>query len=152
MRKVFAGLMAVLMLAVVVQFFLAASGAFDNAPNDESFGPHRGLGFLILFLALLATGAGAAARMPGRIVARAGLVLGLVVLQPVIAGIAGAVGEVDGASSAGELVFGLHGVNGLVIMALVATIVRTSRAPSPDPDEQPEVPASPVPRAVAPGS
>lgn len=36
MRRFFAGLAALQMLAVVTQFFLAASGAFDTAPNDES--------------------------------------------------------------------------------------------------------------------
>jgi hypothetical protein len=36
MRRVFAGLATLLVLVVVAQFFLAASGAFDTAPNDES--------------------------------------------------------------------------------------------------------------------
>ena len=45
MRKVFAVLATLLVLVVVAQFFLAASGAFDTAPNDESFQPHRALGY-----------------------------------------------------------------------------------------------------------
>jgi hypothetical protein len=40
MRKAFTGLAILLLMAVVVQFFLAASGAFDTAPNVESFQPH----------------------------------------------------------------------------------------------------------------
>ena len=37
MRKVFAGFATLLILAIVVQFFFAASGAFDTAPKDEAF-------------------------------------------------------------------------------------------------------------------
>ena len=39
LRKLFAVLATVLVLVVVTQFFLAASAAFDTAPNDESFRP-----------------------------------------------------------------------------------------------------------------
>lgn len=152
MRKVFIGLMAVLMVGVTVQFFLAASGAFDPAPPDESFGLHRGLGFLILLLALVATAVGALARMPGNVVGRSGLVLGLVVLQPVIAGIARAVADSDDGSTAGQMVFGLHGVNGLVIMGLVATTLRRSRAVAPGPDDLPEGLASPASGTTEAGS
>jgi len=55
LRKVFAGLAALLVLAVVAQFFLAASGAFDTAPKDESFQVHRGLGYGIVLFAVLST-------------------------------------------------------------------------------------------------
>lgn len=128
MRKVFTSLVALLMLAVIVQFFLAASGAFGTAPNDEAFGPHRALGYAILLLAIVVTLVGALARMPGRLIGMTGLVVGLNVLQPVIAGVASAVGESGGSTTtAGELVFGLHAVNGLIIMALLGTIVRRSR-------------------------
>jgi hypothetical protein len=151
-RKVFTGLMTVLMVTVAVQFFLAASGAFDPAPPDESFGLHRGLGFLILLLALVAIAVGALARMPGHVVGRTGLVLGLVVLQPVIAGVARAVADSDGGSTAGQMVFGLHGVNGLLIMALVATSLRRSRAVAPGSDDQREGLASPASGTAEAGS
>jgi hypothetical protein len=36
MRKVFTGLASVLMLAVVGQFYFAATAAFDTAPEDQS--------------------------------------------------------------------------------------------------------------------
>ena len=50
MRKVFAGLAVALALTVVAQFYLAASGAFDPAPADESFGTHRAVGYgIVLF-------------------------------------------------------------------------------------------------------
>jgi hypothetical protein len=124
MRKAFTGLAALLMFAVVVQFFLAASGAIDTAPADEAFGPHRGLGFVTVLLAVVLTVVAAVVRMPGRLIGLSGLVAGLGILQPIIAVSAKAFGE----SGAGQLVFGLHGVNGLVIMAVVLMIIRESRA------------------------
>ena len=119
MRKVYAGLAILLMLVVVVQFFLAASGAFDTAPKDEAFAAHRGLGYVTVLLAILTTVGAALARVPGRLIGITGLVAVLAIVQPVIRGIAAAVGET---ATAGQLVFGLHAVNGLVIVALVGMI------------------------------
>jgi multidrug efflux pump subunit AcrA (membrane-fusion protein) len=124
MRKVFAGLTVLLMLAVVVQFFLAASGAFDTAPKDESFGAHRALGYGLVLFSVLTTVAAALARVPGRLIGMTGLVAVLVIVQGVIRAVAAAVGET---ATAGQLIFGLHAVNGLVIMALVGRIVRQAR-------------------------
>jgi Family of unknown function (DUF6220) len=128
MRKVFAALATLLMLAVVVQIFLAGSGAFDTAPNDESFQPHRALGYGILLFAVLLTLIAALARMPGRLIGMTGLVAGLALLQPVIRGIASAFGETgDSTSTVGELIFGPHAINGLIIMAVVGMILRQAR-------------------------
>lgn len=124
MRKAFTGLAALLLLAVVAQFYLAASGAFDTAPIDESFQPHRTLGYVILVFAFVITIAAAVARMPRRLVGLAGLVTGLVIGQSVIREVARAFGE---GSSAGHLVFGLHAVNGLVIVGVIGMIVWQSR-------------------------
>jgi len=130
MRKLFASLTGLLMAAVVVQFFLAGMGAFDSAPLDESFRPHRTLGYLIVLIALLAVLAAALAKVPGRLVGRTALVLGLTLLQPVIAGVAHAVGGSGGSTTtAGQLVFGLHAVNAVVIMALLASALRLGREP-----------------------
>jgi hypothetical protein len=129
LRRVFAGLATLLVLAVVAQFFLAASGAFDTAPNDESFRPHRALGYVIFLIPVLMAIVAAVARLPGRLIGLAGLVAGLVVLQVVIAELAKAFDDTGGTSTtAGQLVFGLHAVNGLIIMAVAGTIVRQARA------------------------
>jgi hypothetical protein len=127
MRKAFAVLATLLMLAVVAQFYLAASGAFSTAPNDESFRAHRVLAYVIFLLPVLMTIVGALARMPGRLVGMAGLVAGLTVVQMVIAQVAKALGDMGESTTAGQLVFGLHAVNGLVILAVVAMIVRQAR-------------------------
>jgi hypothetical protein len=125
MRRAFAGLAMLLMLVVVAQFFLAASGAFDTAPNDESFRPHRALGYMIFLLPVLMTIVAALARMPGRLIGMTALVAGLTVMQMVIAELAGAFGE---STTTGQLVFGLHAVNGLVVLAVAGRIVRQARA------------------------
>ncbi|MEV3927491.1 DUF6220 domain-containing protein [Actinomadura coerulea] len=71
MRRAFAGLAALLMLAVVALFFLAASGAFDTAPNDEPFQSHRALGYGVVLIAVLVTVSAALARTPGPLMRRA---------------------------------------------------------------------------------
>ncbi|WP_280316114.1 DUF6220 domain-containing protein [Nocardia abscessus] len=124
MKRAFTGLAALLLLAVIAQFYLAASGAYDTAPVEESFQPHRTLGYVILVFAFVLTIAAAIARMPRRLVGLAGLVTGLVIGQSVIREVARSIG--DGASG-GNLVFGVHAINGLVIIGVIGMIVRQSR-------------------------
>ena len=129
MRRVFAVFAALLVLVVVTQFFLAASGAFDTAPKDESFQPHRALGYAILLFAVLLTIVAALARMPRRLVGMTGLVAGLTVGQALIGALADGFNGTDGTSTtAGQLIFGLHAVNGLAVMTVAATVARKARA------------------------
>lgn len=130
MKRVFAGLATLLLLAVVIQFYLAASGAFDTAPNEESFHPHRALGNAIILLAVVLTIAAALARIPGRLIGSAGLVAGSAILQSVIREVAGLVG---GSSGTGHVIFGLHAINGLVIVGVLGMIVRQSWQMSREP-------------------
>ena len=134
MRKVFAALATLLMIAVAVQIFLAGVGAFDAAPNDESFQPHRALGYGILLLAVVLTLFAAVVRMPGRVIGMTGLVAGLVVVQSLIRAIASAFGESsDSTSTAGELIFGLHAINAMIIVIVVGMILRRARELSQTP-------------------
>jgi hypothetical protein len=129
LRRTFALLATLLVLVVVAQFFLAASGAFDTAPNDESFQTHRALGYGIFFFAIVLTIIAALARMPGRLIAMTGLVAVLTVVQVVIAVVARAFNDTgDTSTTAGKLVFGLHAVNGLIILAVAETVARRARA------------------------
>jgi hypothetical protein len=129
LRRIFAALATLLVLLVVAQFFLAASGAFDTAPKDESFQPHRALGYGILLFAVLLTIVAALARMPGRVIGMTGLVAGLTVGQALIGALADAFnGPGDTSTTAGRLIFGLHAVNGLAIMAVAGTVARQARA------------------------
>lgn len=129
MRRVFALLATLQVLVVVAQFFLAASGAFDTAPKDESFQPHRGLGYGIVLFAILLTIVAALARMPGRLIGMTALVAGLTVVQVVIAVLARAFNDTgDTSTTAGQLVFGLHAINGLIILAVAGTVARRAHA------------------------
>jgi hypothetical protein len=53
--------------------------------------------------------------------------VGLGILQPVIAIIAKAFGDSGDTTAAGQLVFGLHAVNGLIIMSVIRTILQQAR-------------------------
>jgi hypothetical protein len=119
----FSVLAALLVLVLVAQFFLAASGAFDPAPIEESFRAHRALGYATVLVALVLTIVAASTRVPGRLVGTTALIAGLGVLQGVLRAVAAAF---DG--SAGTLVFGLHAVNGLVMFGLALTVARRARA------------------------
>lgn len=130
MKRVFSGLSTLLLIAVVAQFYLAASGAFNTAPNEESFSLHRALGNAILLFAVVLTVLAAIARMPGRLIGLTGLVAGLVILQSAIREVAKVVGD---GSSAGHFVFGVHAVNGLLILGVIGMIVRQSREISRQP-------------------
>lgn len=153
MRKVFAGFAVVLVLAVVVQFFFAAVGAFDSAPKDESFDLHRMLGWVIILLAALTTIVAAFARMPGQVIGRAGALTGMAAVQILIRVLADAFNESgDMTTTAGTLVFGLHALNGLAIMGLAGTLASQSRAAVTTPvgqsatkgDATPSEPAQPA--------
>jgi hypothetical protein len=127
-RKVFAGLATLLMLVVVVQFFLAASSAFDTAPKDESFSAHRALGYGIVLFAVVLAVVGAAARVPGRLLGMTGLIAALGIGQGLIAAVAGALGDTaDTSTTAGRMVFGLHAVNALIIFGVAETVARRAR-------------------------
>jgi hypothetical protein len=128
-RRVFAVLAALLAVVVVAQFFLAASGAFDPAPNDESFRTHRALGYAIVPLAILVTIVAALARMPGRLIGMTGLIAALGLGQSLIGAVAAALTDPgDTGATAGALVFGLHAVNGLLLLAVAGTVARRARA------------------------
>jgi heme A synthase len=129
LRRIFALLATLLVLVVVAQFYLAASGAFDTAPKDESFQPHRALGYGIVLFAIVLTIVAALARMPGRLTGMTGLVAGLGAGQGLIGAVAAAFnGTGDTSTTAGKLVFGLHAVNGLIILAVAETVARRARA------------------------
>src|SRR5262245_44441195 len=105
MRKVFAGLAVLLLLVVVAQFFLAATGAFSTEPHETSFRPHRALGYVIFLLPVVMAIVGPVARVPGRLIGMAALIAGLTALQVAIAEVAKALDA--------QLIFGTHAIVGL---------------------------------------
>ncbi|BCJ74020.1 hypothetical protein CS0771_35640 [Catellatospora sp. IY07-71] len=119
MRKAFIGLAALLMLAVVAEFYFAAAGAAEPG----LYRPHHVLGYVIFLLPLVMALVAALGRLPRRLVGLALLVVGLTSLQVVIAKVARALGD-----GGGGLVFGLHAVSGLAIPLVAWLILRQARA------------------------
>lgn len=129
MRKVYVGLSALLLLAVLAQFYFAAVGAFARPQRDDSFALHDAVGMMVIpLLSLLATIAAAVARAPGKVIGLTILPLGLVVVQVLIVTLGRAVsGGEDTTTPAGLAILGLHAVNGLAVMAVAGVVFRRAR-------------------------
>jgi Family of unknown function (DUF6220) len=127
-RKVYFGLSVLLVLAVVLQFYFAAVGAFTKPQTDSSYGLHSLNGMMVIpLLSILATIAAAVARAPGRLIGLAIAPFGLVILQVLIIAAGKAFTDGDNTTPAALVVYGLHAVNGLAIMAVAGTNVRAAR-------------------------
>ena len=128
MQKVYFGLTALLQLAVVLQFYFAAVGAFSKPQSDSSYGLHSLNGMMIIpLLSILATIAAAIARVPGRAIGLAIAPLGLVVVQVLIIVIGKAFSDGDDTTPAALVIYGLHAINGLAIMAVAGANLRAAR-------------------------
>jgi hypothetical protein len=131
MRKLYAGLCALLLIAVIAQFYFAAVGAFAKPQRDDSFALHDLTGMMIIpVVSLLATIAAAVARAPGRQVGLTLAPLGLVVVQVLIVTLGRAFGAEGGDTTTplGLAILGLHAVNGLFILGVASIVLRRARA------------------------
>ncbi|WP_196279193.1 DUF6220 domain-containing protein [Catellatospora vulcania] len=149
MRKAFAVLATLLTLVVVAEFYFAASGASATGPGGAAYRPHHVLGYVIFLLPVVMVIVGAPARIPGRLIATTAGIAGLTAVQVVIAKLARAVGD-----TGGQLVFGLHAVNGLLLLAMVMTTLRQAwalaRAAAPAVPATDAVGSGPAAEPVAP--
>ena len=129
MRRVYAVLAGLMLLAVLAQFYFAAVGSFGGPHEDDSFAPHRITGTTIIpVLSLLATIAAAVARAPGRLIGLTILPLGLVVVQGLIIVLGGVLNDAAGDTTPGSLaVLGLHAINGLAVLAVSGMVFRQAR-------------------------
>ena len=131
MRKVHFVLSALVLAAVVLQFYLAGVGVC-SMPEDELFGLHTANGrFVIPVLLLLNIAAAALAR--GRTLRYALGLVGLLALQTVIFVIAivttGSNPFEDVAiTTAGTVILSFHALNGLVILGVTGQLVRKAYA------------------------
>lgn len=117
MRKLFTGLALLLALIVAAEFFFAAMGGFH-----ASYRPHHVLGYVIFSMPIVMAVVAAVAKLPKRFL---GMLLGVVALtgfQVLVAKVAFAIG-----GTAGPIVFGLHALGGMAIIALAVTILREAR-------------------------
>ena len=130
MRKVYRAFTGLLLVSVVIQFYFAAFGVFTAPENDSQFILHQMNGRVVLpVLCLLCIAFAAIAKAPGRLIGFTAIPLGLLALQTVlfvIAGLAGASPEKT--NLAGQLILGLHAINGLCILGVsIMLFVRARR-------------------------
>jgi uncharacterized protein DUF6220 len=131
MRKVHFVLSALVLAAVVLQFYLAGVGVF-SMPEDELFGLHTTNGRITLpVLLLLNVVAAALAR--GRTLRYAVGLVGLLALQTVIFVIAVVTTgsnpfEDTVITTAGTIILSLHVLNGLAILGVTVLLVRKAYA------------------------
>ena len=120
MRKVYVTLTGLLVISVVIQFYFAAFGVFTAPQNDSQFILHVTNGrFILPLLCLLCIAAAALAKAPGRLIGFTAIPFGLLVLQTVLFVIAGLIGSTpEKTNVAGQVILGLHAVNGLAILGV----------------------------------
>lgn len=129
MRKAFVIGAAALLAAFALQFVFAAVGAFTKPASDEAYALHSITGMAVIpVLTLLTTLFAALAKAPGKLIGLTVLPLGLVILQALLAALAGALTDSGGASTTfGLVVGGLHAVNGIVAVHVVVGVLRSAR-------------------------
>jgi hypothetical protein len=120
MRAAFVWLAGLLVASVVVQFYFAAFGVFTAPANDSQYILHLLNGrFVLPVLCIACIVVAALAKAPGRLIGFSALPLGLLVLQIVLFLIAGLAGATPVRTNvAGQVILGLHAVNGLAILAV----------------------------------
>ena len=131
MRKVFVVVTALLTISTALQIYFAAMGVF-SVPDDHLFAIHGTNGRIVLpILVLLTILTAALARAGKRTIWLSVLVLGLLALQTVIFILTGVIFGVGPESTevplAATLFVSLHGLNGLAIIALSATLFARAR-------------------------
>lgn len=127
MRRIYVGLVGLLFLAILAQFYFAAVGAFAKPQDDSSYALHSFNGMVIIpALSVLATIAAALSRAKGRQIGLTIVPALLVVVQMLINLIGGH--ENDHTTPGGLAVLGLHALNGLAIMAITRVIFIQARA------------------------
>jgi Family of unknown function (DUF6220) len=110
-RVIFFALAAFYLVGVVVQFFLAGLGAF----GATSFDPHRGLGFALGIASLVLLVLALVGRLPRLLLLLTVVLVGLNVLQSILANI-----DV-------EEIAALHVVNALAIVYVAHELMQRSR-------------------------
>ncbi|MDA1362349.1 DUF6220 domain-containing protein [Glycomyces luteolus] len=121
MLKFYRVWIGILHVLIGIQFFLAGYGAIGTGSPDESFSLHIMNGRVIAVVALLGILFAALARSGGKLVGLAAGVFGLVVLQSLIALVSVA------GTTPGQIIFGFHAINALMIMGLAEASGRLAK-------------------------
>ena len=111
---------------LTVQFYFAAFGVFTAPANDSQFVLHQMNGRMVLpLLCLLVIAAAALVRAPGRLIGFSAIPLGLLAMQTVLFLVAGLTGSSpEKTNVAGQIILGLHALNGLAILGVTILLVR----------------------------
>ena len=131
MRRIYVGLVGLLLASGGLQFYFAAVGSFTKPQTDDSFALHVLNGRMIFpLLAILATIAAALAKAPGKLIGQTLLPLGLLVVQSLIIVLGNVIGGATEQRSTpvALAILGLHAVNGMVIMGVLGGVMRKARA------------------------
>jgi hypothetical protein len=131
-RQVYVVVCALLVAAVVAQFYLAAYGVFTAPyrPDRSQFEAHLINGRMVLpALMILAVIAAAVARAPGRLIGFTALPIAFMAGQTILFLVAAITGSTPERTNVpGQLILGLHAVNGLVILWVSVLVLRRARA------------------------
>lgn len=131
MRRLYVVLLGLLLASGAFQFYFAAVGAFTRPQADDSYALHLVNGRMIFpLLALLAIGAAALARAPGKLIGLTSLPLALVVVQTLIIVLGNAIGGAteQRTTPLALAILGLHAVNGMIILGVAGSVMRRARA------------------------
>jgi hypothetical protein len=120
-RRIYAAVLGLLLLAVLAQFYFAAVGAFAKPQDEHSFALHNTNGFVVIpALSVLAAILAAVGRLPARQIVMSIMPAVLVVVQWLINLLGGH--DNDRTTTGGLIILGLHALNGLAIFMLAHMI------------------------------
>jgi hypothetical protein len=131
MRRIYVAIAGLLLASGVLQFYFAAVGAFAKPQTEDSYSLHLTNGRMVLpLLALLAIGAAASARAPGRLIGMTSLPLALIIVQTLIILLGNAIGGATEQRTTGTAlaILGLHALNGLLIVGATGRVLRQAAA------------------------
>jgi len=125
MRKALVITSGVLLVVFALQFAFAAVGAFTKPTGDDAYTLHRITGSAVIpLLILLMTLFAALAKAPGKLIGLAILPLGLLVLQPLLAGLAKGMTDGGASTPVGLIIGALHAINAIIMVHVVVVVMR----------------------------
>lgn len=126
-RKLYLGVIGLLFVALLAQFYFAAVGAFDKPQDADSYALHSTNGLVVIpALSVLATIVALLARVPTRLVVMSILPAILVLVQLLLSALGGQ--DNDTTTGVGRAILGLHAINGLVTMGIAHMAFMQARA------------------------
>lgn len=130
-RKIYVGLVALLLASGVLQFYFAAVGAFARPQTDDSFALHTINGRAVMpALILLTILMAALSKAPGRLIGLTALPLGLLIVQVLIIVLGNVIGGAteQRTTPLALTILGLHAINGMIMMGVIGNVLGQARS------------------------